>query len=169
MKLGKIYLGSDHGGFKLKESIIGYLKGGELMGRYEIEDLGCYEADLEAKFSGRKQIDYPEYAHRVAHEVRAMSDSMGILVCGTGLGMSMAANRTKGVRAAVCHDEYTARMAREHNYANVLCLGERVVDMETGLRIVGIFLETDFSKERRHTRRVLMIDPDWKNQVSSED
>ncbi len=156
MKPNKVYLGCDHAGFRLKELAMGYMRGMQL----ELIDVGCYEADMKAYHEGTKEIDYPLFAHKVAREVAKGTKTRGILVCGTGIGMSMAANKVKGVRAAVCTSAEMARMAREHNDANVLCLGERIVDEETGLCMVGIFLETNFIYVQRHSRRVVMIDPD---------
>jgi len=142
----KVYLGADHGGFKAKEAIRHWLKEKGI----EFEDVGTYS---------HEPVDYPTYAEKVAKAVAQGGEhTVGILACGTGIGMSMAANKVKGIRAAVCHDEFTAQMAREHNDANLLCLGERVV--QTGgetLKIVQKFLDTPFSNEERHGRRVGLI------------
>ncbi len=138
----KILIGSDHGGYKLKEAIKKALDENEI----EYEDYGTMTEE---------SIDYPEIAKKVAQDVK---DNLGILVCGTGLGMSMAANKVKGIRAALCHDEYTAQMAREHNDANVLCLGGRVLSEEEGIVITKKFIETPFSGEERHQRRIDKIE-----------
>lgn len=141
----KVYIGSDHGGFQLKEKIKGLLEEKGL----EISDLGT---------QGTESCDYPDFAKAVAEKVASEPEAKGILICGTGIGMSMTANKAKGIRAALCHNEFTAQMAREHNNANVLCLGERVLDESTALKIVEVFLETGFSGEERHARRVKKID-----------
>ena len=143
----RVFLGADHAGFKLKENIRQWLKEKGI----EFVDLGVYSAE---------PVDYPAYAERVAREVGNAGEgkALGVLACGTGIGMGMAANKVRGVRAAVCHDEFTAEMARAHNNANLLCLGARV--LQTGgeaLKIVERFLETGFSAEERHGRRVKMI------------
>lgn len=139
----KIYIASDHGGFQLKEA----LKKRLAEAGQEVQDLGpiCKES-----------CDYPPFARLVGEAVRGTGD-LGILICGTGLGMSMAANRLTGIRAAVCTDEYMARMAREHNDANILCLGERVIGEGLAWSIVQVFLSTPFAGGR-HKRRVDLIE-----------
>lgn len=144
MALATVFLASDHGGFRLKQELRAHL---EKRGA-QVVDLGPDCAD---------SCDYPQYAHAVCQRVLDDAGSRGILVCGTGLGMSMAANRMPGIRAAVCTCEYTARMAREHNDANVLCLGERVVGLGRALSIVDAFLATEF-QGGRHQRRIGLID-----------
>ncbi len=139
-----IYLGSDHAGFHLKEELKKYL--GELGCEYE--DLGNKELDLED--------DFPDYAIKVAEKI-AGTNSKGILICATGLGMCMAANKVKGVRATVAWDDFTALQSREHNDANVLCLAGKVLDTETAKKIVNIWLETEFSGGERHVRRLNKI------------
>lgn len=139
-----IYLGADHAGFNLKEEIKEYLK--EL--GYDFEDLGNLKVD--------SQDDYPEFALKVARKV-AETNEKGILICGTGLGMCLAANRIKGVRAAVCWDDFTALQSREHLDANILCLGGKVIDSETAKKVIRTWLETEFSKEERHIRRLNKI------------
>jgi ribose 5-phosphate isomerase B len=139
-----IYLGADHAGFHLKEELKKYLK--EL--GYEYEDLGNKE--LEPK------DDYPDFALRVAKKV-AETGGKGILVCATGLGMAIIANKAKGIRAAVCWDDFTALQSREHNDANILCLGGKVIDSETAKKIVRIWLKAEFSGEERHARRLEKI------------
>ncbi|MBR9705580.1 ribose 5-phosphate isomerase B [Candidatus Pacearchaeota archaeon] len=136
----KIIIGSDHGGFKLKEKIKGYLK--EL--GYDNEDMGPFNDESS---------DYPDYAKKVAKKV-ASEKGKGILICGTGMGMCMAANKVNGIRAALAYDEYTAKMSREHNNSNILCLGERSLKEEMAMKIVKIWLKTPFSKEERHHKRV---------------
>ena len=143
MPTKKIVLGSDHAGFELKEEIKKYLK--EL--GYEYEDLGTHS---------KEPCDYPETAFKVAKQV-IKTNSRGILMCGSGLGEVIVANKVKGIRAANCFNEYTAKMSREHNDSNILCLGSRVLKPNEAKNITKIFLETEFSKEERHRRRVKQI------------
>ena len=138
----KVIIGSDHGGFRLKNEIIGHLK--EL--GYEVSDLGCYSAE---------SCDYPLIAKDVSKEVLA-TGNRGILVCGTGIGMSIAANRFEGIRASHCTDTFSARMTRMHNDSNILCLGERITGMGLALDIVDIWLKTGF-EGGRHQKRIDMI------------
>ncbi len=140
-----IAMGSDHGGFGLKQEILAYLKEKGL----EYKDYGCFE---------EKSCDYPEYAHAVAHAVADGVCDRGILICGTGIGMSMAANKVPGIRAALCGDCFSAQMTREHNDANILALGARVVGPGLALKIVETFLTTDFSGDERHARRISKIE-----------
>ena len=140
-----IAVGSDHGGFALKQEILAYLKEKGL----DYKDYGCFE---------EKSCDYPEYAHAVAHAVADGICDRGILICGTGIGMSMAANKVPGIRAALCGDCFSAQMTREHNDANILALGARVVGPGLALKIVETFLTTDFSGEERHARRISQIE-----------
>ena len=139
----KVAIGCDHGGFDLKEIVKSVLK--EL--GHEIDDQGC---------DSPESVDYPNFAKAVSFLVKEGKCERGILICGTGIGMSMVANKTKGVRAALCHNEYTAKMARKHNDANILCMGERVISKNKALKIVSIFLRTKF-EGGRHTRRVKKI------------
>ena len=141
----KIFLGSDHAGFKLKEDIKKFL---DKLG-YEYEDIGAY--------SNESSSDYPKTAFKLADKV-AKTDGKGILMCGTGTGEAIAANKVKGIRAANCFNEYTARMSREHNDSNVLCLGARVLNKKLAEKITKIWLETDFSNEARHIRRLRQIE-----------
>jgi ribose 5-phosphate isomerase B len=136
----KIVAGSDHAGLALRAEAVKVARAAGL----EVEDLG--------PFSG-ESVDYPDYAKRVAEAVASGRAKLGLLVCGTGIGMSIAANKVKGVRAAHCTTELEARMARAHNDANVLCLGERVIGLGLGAAIVKAFLETPF-EGGRHARRV---------------
>lgn len=140
----KVVIGSDHGGFHYKESIIDYLKARNI----EYYDVGTYT---------RESCDYPEIAKAVAVRVASGEFNRGILVCGTGIGMSIAANKVKGIRAALCGDTYSARVSRAHNNANILCLGERVIGEHLALDIVDIWLKTGF-EGGRHKRRVDMIE-----------
>lgn len=136
----RVILGSDHAGLALRAEAGQVAKAAGL----EVEDRG--------PFSG-ESVDYPDYARQVAQEVAAGRARLGILVCGTGIGMSIAANKVKGIRAAHCTTEFEARMARAHNDANVLCIGERVVGLGLGAAIVKAFLDTAF-EGGRHARRV---------------
>ncbi|MBO4951023.1 MAG: ribose 5-phosphate isomerase B [Clostridia bacterium] len=138
-----IYIGCDHAALHMKNDIIGYLndKG------YNVEDLGPYTPE---------SVDYPIYAEKVGKAVVADKASLGILICGTGIGMSLAANKVKGVRAAACSEVYSAKLTRQHNDANILCLGARVIGIETAKMMVDAFVETDF-EGGRHQRRVDMI------------
>ena len=139
-----IVAASDHAGLPLKRAVLEHLAGRGL----EVEDLGTYDGT---------SVDYPDFAHRLAARVAAEEGTVGILICGTGIGMSMAANRHRGVRAALCHDAYTAEMARRHNDANVLCMGARVLGPGVAAQIVDVFLATPF-EGGRHARRVGKIE-----------
>ena len=136
----KIALGADHAGFELKEQIAEFLK----EKGYEIEDFGAYSAD---------SIDYPDPAYSTAKSVSEHSSDEGILICGTGIGMSMVANKLPGIRAALCYSIETARLSKEHNNANLLCLGARVKHSDTIEAIVEEWLNAKF-EEGRHERRV---------------
>ena len=136
----RVIAGSDHAGLALRSEAVKVAKAAG----FEVEDLGPFSGD---------SVDYPDYAERVARAVAEGRARFGILVCGTGIGMSIAANKVRGVRAAHCTTEYEARMARLHNDANVLCIGERGVGLGLGGAIVRAFLETAF-EGGRHARRV---------------
>jgi len=136
----KIAIGSDHGGFGLKETVLSVLRDGG----HEVIDCGCNSIE---------SVDYPDFAEQVCEQVLSGQAALGILVCGTGIGMSMAANRHRGIRAALCHDEYTARLSREHNDANILCLGDRVLGSGVAKAIVDVWLSTGF-EGGRHVRRI---------------
>jgi ribose 5-phosphate isomerase B len=135
----KFFIGTDHAGIELKDFTRDLLreKG------YEVEDLGPHTRD---------RVDYPDFAHKLAKEVLSTPDSYGILICGTGIGMSIAANAHPGIRAALCHDAYTAQMAREHNDANVLCFGERVVGKGVVESMLDMWLSTEFAGGRHENR-----------------
>ncbi len=137
-------MAGDHGGFRLKCEIAEYIRGKG----HDCEDLGTFSED---------SVDYPDYALAVAEGVASGRFDLGIVCCGTGIGVSMAANKVPGVRAALCHDTFSARMAREHNNANVIALGQRVVGPGLALDIVGAFLEAGFRGGGRHSRRVEKI------------
>ena len=139
----KIALGSDHAGFELKEDLRSYLA--EM--KVDALDLGTYSED---------SVDYPDVAVKVAEKVARGEVERGLLICGTGIGMSIVANRFPGVRAALCHDLYTARVSREHNNANILALGGRVTGKGLAREMLKVFLETEF-QGGRHERRVKKI------------
>ncbi len=136
----KVAIGSDHAGFDLKEEIIRYLKANKIA----VDDLGCHSKDA---------VDYPDYAKEVAQTVSKGKAESGILICGTGIGMSIAANKVAGVRAALVHDPFGAKMSREHNNANVLVLGARVIDKEKLTPILKEWFAATF-EGGRHERRV---------------
>ncbi|EJO5346218.1 ribose 5-phosphate isomerase B [Clostridium botulinum] len=136
----KIALGSDHAGLPLKKEIIKHLEGKGI----QIEDFGTYTEE---------SCDYPDYAQKVAEKVVSKEFDFGILVCGTGIGISIAANKVKGVRAALCSDTFSAHACREHNNANILALGQRVVGVGLALDIVDNFLNAKF-QGGRHEKRV---------------
>ena len=139
-----IYLACDHGGYALKENLITYLA---TLGRH-YKDLGCYSEE---------SVDYPDYAHALAHEVAAHVGSMGIGICGSGMGISMALNRHAGIRAARCSTVEDVRLTRLHNDANVLCLGGRCVAPELAKEMLMMFLETAW-EGGRHAARVAKIE-----------
>lgn len=138
-----IALGCDHGGYCLKVAIIDYLKEKNI----EYKDFGCYSEE---------SVDYAVYAKKVAESVASGESEKGILCCGTGIGISIAANKVKGIRAAVCTNEFCAEMTRRHNDANILAMGGRVIDTETAVKLTDIFLNTKFDGGR-HTRRINQI------------
>ncbi|MBN2385283.1 ribose 5-phosphate isomerase B [bacterium] len=146
----KVAFGSDHAGFKLKEAII----------KAFAEHVHCLDLGTDSEES----CDYPDYADRVCRAVVAGEAERGILICGTGIGMSIRANRFKGIRAALCHDHFTAQRSRLHNDANVLAMGSQVVTAGTALELVRIFLETEFDRtdgqNERHVRRINKMDLD---------
>ena len=136
----KIFLASDHGGFKLKEKVKSFL----IDNNFEYEDLGCFSLD---------PVDYPDYAKLLSKKIKDKINSKGILFCGTGIGISMAANRFPHIRAALCTTVEMASKSRKHNDANVLALGGRVLEDNLALEIVKEFLHTDF-EAGRHSLRV---------------
>jgi ribose 5-phosphate isomerase B len=142
----RIALGADHGGYDLKAELVEGLR--DL--KYVIDDLGAFSAD---------PYDYPDVAHIAAQGVAQGSYDRAILVCGTGVGMAIVANRYPGVRAATCGDVFTARYSRAHNDANVLTLGGRVVGVGLAWEIVNVWLATSFGGDDRHMRRIAKIDP----------
>lgn len=143
-KVKTVILGADHGGYELKEQIKSHLceRG------FSVLDVGTYSAE---------SCDYPIFASRLCRGILEGKAELGILVCGTGVGMSIAANKHRGIRACCCSDLFSAEMTRRHNNSNVLCLGGRVVDTETGLALADKFIDTEFEGER-HQRRLDLIE-----------
>ena len=140
--MSTILIGSDHGGYNLKNEIIKHLEANG----YDVKDFGCFSTE---------SCDYPVIAKEVARAVLE-SGNKGILVCGTGIGMSITANRFDGIRASHCTDTFTARMTRMHNDSNILCLGERITGAGLAMDIVDIWLKTEF-EAGRHLKRINMI------------
>jgi len=138
----KIAVGADHGGYPLNEQVIEILRAAG----HEIEDFGTHD--------GTGSDDYPDYASKVGEAVRGGSAECGIVICGSGVGAAVAANKLRGVRAALCGDTYSAHQSREHDDCNVLCLGARVVGVELALEIVRAFVGARFTGEERHRRRL---------------
>ena len=143
-KVNTVYLGADHGGYALKEELKKYLTDEKV----KFVDLGSFSTE---------SVDYPDIAREVCEKVFDEQGSIGVLLCGTGVGMCMAANKRQGIRAAYCTHEILAKLARSHNDANVLCMGGRVVGPELAKSILEVFLTTPFSKEERHERRLEKI------------
>lgn len=144
MSSEKIIIGCDHAGLKLKNTIIQHLKNKN----YEIEDIGCYTTD---------SVDYPIIAKQLAKRIADKTFKRGILVCGTGIGMCITANKIKGIRAVVCSDTTSAKFSREHNDSNILCLGERILGEFLAKDICDVWLNTKFQEER-HLRRINLIE-----------
>ena len=140
-----IALGSDHGGWALKQEVMKHLDARGL----EYKDYGTYSED---------SCDYPVYGKAVAHAVADGECEKGIIICGTGIGISITANKIKGIRAALCSDCFSAEMTRLHNDANILAFGARVVGPGLALKIVDTFLDTPFSGDERHIRRIKQIE-----------
>ena len=143
IKLTRVILASDHAGFKLKEEIKKFL----IKKRKKVLDLGTKSAS---------SVDYPDYAHLLSKKMRDVRNQFGILICGSGTGMSMAANKHKNIRAALCYDIKSAKLSRLHNNANVMTIGSRLIKKNVALRCVNIFLKTDFDGGR-HLRRIKKI------------
>lgn len=140
-----IAIGSDHGGFELKEKLMEHLSEIGL----EYKDFGTYSS---------ASCDYPVYAKAVANAVASGECDRGIIICGTGIGVSITANKVRGIRAALCGDCFSAEATRQHNDANVLCMGARAVGEGLALKIADTFLDTPFSNDERHIRRISMIE-----------
>lgn len=140
-----IYLGSDHGGVSLKSEIADYLKN---VG-YKVEDLGC---------EGSSSCDYPVFGKTVAQKVLADKDSLGVLICGSGVGISIAANRVKGIRCVLANSIEIAELGRQHNGANILAMGERTLFVDQPIEILETFLKTEVDKSDRHEKRRSLLD-----------
>ncbi len=136
-----IYIGSDHAGYEMKDEFKKHMTSKDI----KFVDLGAFSAD---------SVDYPDVAREVCEKVNEDEKSLGVLICGSGVGMSIAANKMKGIRAALCFTEEMGKLCREHNNANVLCLGSRLVPLETALKIFDAFFYTEFENVDRHTRRI---------------
>ncbi len=138
-----VAFGCDHGGFDYKKAVIEHLKEKGI----EVIDCGC---------DSTASVDYPVYADKVCREITSGNAELGILICGTGIGMSIAANKHKGIRAACCENTFSAKMTRAHNNSNILCLGARVIGYGLALDMVDLFVETEF-EGARHQKRVDML------------
>lgn len=138
-----IAFGCDHAGYEYKQAILSHLEN-----EFDVIDCGC---------DSRDSVDYPVFADKVCGKITDGAADLGILVCGTGIGMSIAANKHKGIRAAACENPYSSKMTRAHNNANVLCLGARVIGIEVALEIIDAFLRSEFLGGK-HARRVEMLD-----------
>jgi len=137
----KIAIGADHAGYRLKDVVVPFL---ESLG-HEIQDFGWHN---------EQSVDYPDFAQQVCNQVVAGEVERGILICGTGIGMSIAANKIPGIRCALTHDLFSAKATREHNDTNVLALGERVIGPGVAQEIIRVWLETPFSEGERHVGRI---------------
>ena len=144
-KLMRIAVGADHGGYPLNERVIEELRSGG----HEVIDFGTHD--------GAVPDDYPDYAKLVGEAVQSGAAEIGVLVCGSGVGAAVAANKLRGVRAALCGDTYSAHQSREHDDCNVLCLGARVVGVELALEILRSFVGAKFTGEERHRRRLAKV------------
>lgn len=140
-----IALGCDHGGYELMQEVKAYLDKNQM----SYQDFGCDSTEA---------VDYPIYARKVANAIVCGDCEFGILICGTGIGISIAANKVPGIRAALCSDCFSAQATREHNDANVLALGGRVIGTGLALKIVDTFLHTPFSNDERHIKRIQLIE-----------
>lgn len=135
----------DHGGYALKQEIIAYLEANNV----EYKDFGCHNTEA---------VDYPEYGRLAAKAVASGECDKGIVICGTGIGISISANKVPGIRCALCHDCFSAAATREHNDANMLALGARVIGAGHAIKVVETFLNTPFSNDERHIRRISQIE-----------
>jgi ribose 5-phosphate isomerase B len=150
-KIKKIFIGNDHSGKDLKDFLINFLK--ENYQEIEVINLGT---------DSYESCDYPDYAKKVSLNVLKEEDSIGILICGTGIGMSIAANKIRGIRAALCYNSTAAKLARQHTNANILCLGQKIIGFELAKDIVDTFIKTEF-EGNRHLNRIIKI-----NQIEQE-
>ncbi len=143
--LPTVYIGNDHAGYDMKVELKKFLE----ENRFKVVDVGSF---------GTTSVDYPDLAYAVSAKIREDALGLGILVCGTGIGMAITANKQQGIRAALCTHESMARLARQHNDANILCLGGRIIGIELAKNITKTFLETSFSGEDRHKKRIAKMD-----------
>ena len=143
INLKKIFISSDHAGYKLKEAIKSYLSKKNL----SFQDMGPYSDD---------RVDYPDFAHKVARKVKINKNNVGILVCGSGMGMNIVANRYKNIRAAQCFNSKSTKLSRLHNDANIITLGSRLLTEKNALNFIGVFLNTEF-EGGRHSKRIKKI------------
>ena len=141
----RIVIGADHGGYTLKSQLIDFLN---TLG-HELKDVGAYNLD--------PSDDYPDFAQKVAECIAYGTSDRGIMLCGSGVGASVAANKVRGVRASVCHDIYSAHQGVEHDDMNVLCIGARIIEKEAAFELVSAFVDAKFSEETRHSRRLHII------------
>lgn len=141
----KIAIGADHAGFKLKEIVKEYLASKKI----EFKDFGT---------NSEESVDYPDYAHPVAEAVAKGEFGRGILICGSGVGVCITANKTKGIRAILAHDTYTAKQSREHGDCNIICLAGKKLSKAQAAEILDVWLKTEFSGEERHLRRIKKIE-----------
>lgn len=146
-----IALGCDHGGYELMQEVKKHLEARGL----EYQDFGTYSTE---------SVDYPIYARKVTTAITSGACDRGILICGTGIGISITANKVPGIRAALCTDCFSAEATRQHNDANILCMGGRVVGSGVALKIVDTFLDTPFSEDERHKRRIHLIENSGENE-----
>ena len=140
-----IAIGSDHGGFEYKQAVIEHLK----KRGFTVKDFGTYD---------KESCDYPVFAKKVAQSVQSGEAEKGIVICGTGIGVSITANKFKGIRCALCGDCFSAQATREHNNANMLAMGARTIGLGLALKITDTLLDTEFSNDERHIRRINMIE-----------
>ena len=145
LKVKRLALAADHAGFSLKEKMAAYLKSQG----FEVIDLGAYDEE---------SVDYPDFAHAIGEAIQRGKAERGILICGSGVGACVAANKMRGVRAGLCHDTYSARQGVEHDDINVLCLGSRVIGEEVARELVSTFLSAQFTGEERHLRRLSKVE-----------
>lgn len=141
----KIAIGSDHAGYELKKLIVDFLKAQKI----EVIDVGTYD--------NTKKVDYPDFASKVCKKILNSIAERGIIICGSGVGASIAANKFNGIRAGLCHDTYSAHQGVEHDDMNVLCLGARIIGSELAKELVNAFINANFSNEERHIKRLKKI------------
>jgi len=151
----KLFLGADHAGFELKEAVKKMLE----RERREFEDLGAHDFDVDD--------DYPDFAKAVCEKIQK-EGGKGILICGTGQGMAITANKFPGIRASVCWNEKTIEVAAEHNKANIICLGGKILSKSEGMKLVKLWIKSEFTNEPRHIRRIKKIEAIEKDEIHSQ-